>query len=55
MPPCAPDARGKARIETAETMLSQTLPLAVGMIPLVLLAIAVAVRPSGGRPLHRDG
>jgi len=36
-------------------MLSQTMPLAVGMIPLVLPALAVAVRPFGGRPLHRDG
>jgi len=34
-------------------MFSPTLQLTVGMIPLVLLALAVAVRPSGERPSGR--
>ena len=33
-------------------MLLPTLPLAAGMIPLVLLAVAVAVRPRDGRPVR---
>jgi len=31
-------------------MFTPTVQLAVGMIPLVLLALAIAVRPSAGRP-----
>jgi len=45
--------RGQRAPKEPETMFSPTLQLAVGMIPLVLLALAVAVRPKGDRPSGR--